>query len=82
MSTTFGVLKPEYSILDIKDVEELDDKVIEVAHRYGAAGGGVNIHWLHPLASLLPDDTIVFALDNTSQGVESIGDLKRLCGNE
>jgi endonuclease V-like protein UPF0215 family len=78
MSTTFGVLKAGFNILDINDVDELDGKTIDVAFRSGKAGGGVDIRWINELAPLLPDDTIVFALDNTSQGVFNIGDLKKL----
>ena len=78
MSTTFAVLKPQYSILDINDVDELDGKTIEVAFMSGKRGGGVNIEWKNELAPMLPDDTPVVALDNTCQGVYNIGDLKKL----
>jgi len=34
------------------------------------------IFWTNELASMLPDDTKVIPLDNTSQGIYTIGDIK------
>ena len=61
MSTTFGV--------EIKDDDGIGD-VVEVAFRSNG------MRFINPLAHLLPDDTPVIALDNTSQGVYTIGDIK------
>ena len=47
-------------------------KKIDVAFR---AGG--SIIWINDLASLLPDATKVTAIDNTRQGIYTIGDIKR-----
>lgn len=44
---------------------------IEVAHRSNG------IRWTNPLAHMLPDDTKVEPLDNSAQGVYTIGDIKR-----
>jgi hypothetical protein len=38
--------------------------------------------WLSDLAKMLPDDTRVYALDNTQQGVFTIGDIKNLIKKE
>ena len=62
MSTTFGV--------EIKDDDGIGD-VVEVAFRSNG------MRFINPLAHLLPDDTPVIALDNTPQGVYTIGDIKK-----
>ena len=36
-----------------------------------------NSRWLSSLAKLLPDDTRVYALDNSQQGIFTIGDIKK-----
>lgn len=60
MSTTFGVIIP---------TKENEDP-IEVAFRTKS------IIWTNPLAELLPDETPVIPLDNTAQGIYTIGDIK------
>ena len=67
MSTTFAI---------IKENEGSDEKTrINIAHRSSAGNGKVNINWLNELALLMPESTIVHAMDNTQQGVKNIGDL-------
>lgn len=61
MSTTFGV--------NIKNEDQ--DEVVEVAFRSNG------MRFINELAELLPDDTPVIALDNTPQGVYTIGDIKK-----
>jgi len=46
-------------------------KIIEVAFR--ASG----MRWKSPLAELLPNDTPVIPLDNSAQGIHTIGDIKQ-----
>jgi len=41
-----------------------------------------NSKWLNPLAELLPDDTRVYAMDNTQQGVFTIADIKMVMANK
>ena len=41
-----------------------------------------NSRWLNPLADKLPDNTLVFPLDNTAQGIYTIGDIKQLLNIE
>lgn len=35
------------------------------------------IRWLNPIAHLLPDDIKVIPLDNSAQGIYTIGDIKK-----
>jgi len=46
-------------------------EVIEVAFRTHY------VRWENPLAHLLPDETKVEPLDNTAQGIYTIGDIKK-----
>ena len=64
MSTYFGIKVPGY------------EKPVEVAFRYGKGKGKIGIDILNPLVLLLPDETPLIALDNTSQGIETVKDLK------
>ena len=53
---------------------EIKDDVIEVAFRSNG------MRFINELAHLLPDDTPVIALDNSQQGVYTIGDVKDVIG--
>jgi hypothetical protein len=64
MSTTFGVKIPSTG------------KVVEVARRIGVGNGKVSVYFTNEIAELLPDDTEVVAIDNSSQGIFTIGDIK------
>ena len=64
MSTTFAI--------------EVKDKQVEVARRRGIGNGEVIIIWLNELVELLPDSMPVIPIDNTAQGVETLGDLRYL----
>lgn len=66
MSTTFTVKVP--SIKTYEDGEEIE---VEVAFRSNG------VRWLDPLAQLLPDDTEVIAVDNSPQGIYTIGDIRK-----
>lgn len=63
MSTTFKV----------KLLSENDEELYEAVARRTSHG----IMFTSPLASLLPDDLPVIAWDNSSQGIETIGDIKK-----
>ena len=52
-------------------------KKIEVAHRHGIGNGKVGITWLSDTTKY-SDETKVYPIDNTAQGVETMGDLRRL----
>lgn len=64
MSTTFGVKVP--SLYNEGEFEE-----IEIARRSSS------IRWINPLAQLLPDDLEVIPLDNSAQGIYTVGDIKK-----
>jgi len=63
MSTTFAVKTPQ------------NPEGIVVAFRSNGGGGQANIEWKNPLAPLLPRNTPVVPLDNSPQGIYTIGDL-------
>ena len=66
MSTTFGVR------INRKIIPTMaTDEIVEVAFRSNG------MRFTNELAHLLPDDTPVIALDNTQQGVHTIGDVKK-----
>ena len=50
---------------------KVKDDIVEVAFRSNG------MRFINELAHLLPDDTLVIPLDNTAQGVYTIGDIKR-----
>lgn len=75
MSTLFGIskLKQDIELVDDCLSEEWeDDDFIEVAFR----GNGTGIRWKNDLAEFLPDDLKVYPLDNSAQGIYTIGDIK------
>jgi hypothetical protein len=80
MSTTFGIPKEPIDI-ELGDADGIyyyinPDIFEKVFFRsYG------NSRWLNDLAKSLPDQTKVYALDNTQQGVYTIGDIKQLMKN-
>ena len=51
----------------------VDGKYEEVAFRGNYSRG---TRWLNPIAKLLPDETELAALDNTPQGIYTIGEFK------
>ena len=66
MSTKFGIILP-YN----EDQEWCDENEIEIAFRNSRG-----IIWLNPVAHLLPDDILVEPLNNSAQGIYTIGDIK------
>jgi len=64
MSTTFGVKIPSTGEIE------------PIARRRGIGNGQVEVYFTNPLAELLPDDTEVEAIDNSPQGIFTIGDIK------
>jgi len=61
MSTTFGVKIP------------MEEEAVIVAYR----SNGARMIWRNPLAPYLPDDMKVIPLDNTSQGIKTIRDIRK-----
>jgi len=75
MSTTFGI-----NTTDFKDFELVDDEIPywinknifeRVAFRSNTIG------WRNDMARFLPDNTKVYPLDNSAQGIYTIGDIKK-----
>lgn len=64
MSTTFGVKIPS------------TNEIKPIARRIGKGNGKVEIWFTDLTAELLPNDLEVEAMDNSSQGIDTIGDLK------
>ena len=66
MSTTFGIKIPSTGEIE------------PIARRVGVGNGNgkVSMWFTNPLAELLPDDTEVEAMDNSHQGIFTIGDIK------
>jgi hypothetical protein len=64
MSTTFGVKIPSTG------------EIQPIARRVGIGNGKVSVFFTEPLAELLPDDMEVEAMDNSPQGIFTIGDIK------
>ena len=88
MSTTFGVLTEEYKdrkvfyeddYPHIEGVDSEDDECdsedyFEVVV-FRTNGG--HLRFMNPIAYLLPDDTKIWALDNSPQGLYTIGEVKK-----
>lgn len=78
MSTTFGIFVKDGKLVDC-EINEFDEfvhpeddlEVIEIAFR----GNSGYVRWKNELAQFLPPDTKVYALDNSQQGIYTIGDI-------
>jgi hypothetical protein len=85
MSTKFGI--PLYQIDDTILLDEdgmLQPYISEYFFNevFFRGNGDKNSRWLNEWAKLLPDDTRVYALDNTPQGIFTIGDIKEFMKDE
>lgn len=81
MSTTFGIIIKNGKLLDLPPQEdglilpqEIKDEdnieIVNVAFR-----GSWGILWKNPIAPFLPPETKVYPLDNSHQGIYTIGDI-------
>ena len=84
MSTTFGVYKGdgivelEDDMLPIsffEDDDTIDEMFIKVAFR---GNYKATTRWLNDLAPFLSDDTKIYPLDHSAQGIYTIGDFRKL----
>jgi hypothetical protein len=81
MSTLFGIHREGKKIELVDDDlpeeyfqdDRIDNEFIEVAFR----GNIGSIVWEHEIAKFLDDSIPVYPLDNTAQGIYTIGDLKK-----
>jgi hypothetical protein len=76
MSTTFGIPIRQLNI-ELGNEDGLHD-YISTEFFEKVWFRTTKCRWLNPLAELLPDDTKVYALDNSQQGVYTIGDIKKI----
>ena len=80
MSTTFGIYKLGTNIELIDDMlpDGYDeDDFVEVAFR----GNKVRCYWINDLARYFPSDMKIYPLDNTAQGIYTIGDFRKIVEN-
>ena len=63
MSTTFGI--------KVKSLFSEEEEIVEVAFRSNG------IRFINPIASMLNDNIEVIPLDNSAQGIHTIGDIKK-----
>jgi hypothetical protein len=79
MSTKFGI--PQRKI-DSKLITDEDGELFDYIDTsfFGEVFFRANTNgysrWLNPIAELLPDETVIYALDNTRQGIHTIGDAR------
>lgn len=71
MSTTFGIPQRQVELSKLVDEDGELYEYIEVFFR------GRYSRWLNPLSSRLSDDTRIFPLDNSAQGIYTIGDARK-----
>lgn len=77
MSTTFGIPQRQVELNKLVDESgELYDYIDTSFFERVFFRSMKNSRWMNSLASRLPDDTRVFPLDNTAQGIYTIGDIK------
>ena len=82
MSTKFGILTQK---IDHEKLVDEDGDLLEYISRdvfEPIFFRGINTRWLSAVGEYLPDDMKVYALDNTQQGIFTIGDIKKFLDNE
>jgi hypothetical protein len=84
MSTIFGIVVKNGKLLDLPPQEDglelFEDEntsIIEVAFRSSRG-----MRWTNVIAQFLPSETKVYPLDNTPQGIYTIGDILKDIQNE
>jgi hypothetical protein len=81
MSTTFGIPRDPINI-ELGDEDGVYYYInTDIFEKVFFRSMG-RCRWLSPLAERLLDDTKVYALDNSQQGVYTIGDIKELMKDE
>ena len=83
MSTTFGIPQRQVELSRLIDENgDLHDYIDTSFFEKVFFRTMHNSRWMNSLASRLPDDTLVFPLDNTAQGIYTIGDIKKYLNPE
>jgi hypothetical protein len=76
MSTTFGIPREPINI-ELGDEDGVFYYInTDIFEKVWFRSLG-NSRWLSDIAKLLPDETRVYALDNSQQGIYTIGDIKK-----
>lgn len=74
MSTMFGLCKIDFELEDDNIPEKfINEEFFEIAFR----GNRGQIYWKNEIAEFLPDTLKVYPLDNTAQGLYTIGDIRK-----
>jgi hypothetical protein len=81
MSTTFGIPKVPIDI-ELGDEDGIFYYINPDIFEKVFFRTMYNSRWLNDLAKSLPEETKVYALDNTQQGVYTIGDIKKCMKDE
>jgi hypothetical protein len=76
MSTTFGIPKSQVNIDRLLDENGELHEYIDTSFFENVFFRGRNDRWLSPFGEMLPRDMRVFPLDNSAQGIYTIGDIK------
>jgi hypothetical protein len=77
MSTTFGIPQRQVELNRLIDENGDLHDYIDTSFFEKVFFRGGHSRWLNPLASRLSDDTRIFPLDNTAQGIYTIGDARK-----
>jgi len=78
MSTTFGIPQRQVELSKLIDENgDLHDYIDTSFFEKVFFRSMHNSRWMNSLANRLPDNTLVFPLDNTAQGIYTIGDIKK-----
>jgi hypothetical protein len=80
MSTTFGIPKKPIEI-ELGDADGIYYYINPDIFEKVFFRTMNNSRWLNDLAKSFPNETKVYALDNSQQGVYTIGDIKQLMKN-
>ena len=83
MSTTFGIPQRQVELSRLIDENgDLHDYIDTSFFEKVFFRSSPNSRWMNSLANRLPDNTLVFPLDNTAQGIHTIGDIKKYLNPE
>ena len=83
MSTTFGVPQRQVELNKLIDEDgDLHDYIDTSFFEKVFFRSMSHSRWLNSLAERLPEDTKVFPLDNTAQGIYTIKDIKEYLKKE
>ena len=76
MSTKFGVII-EGNDFELDEYGDIPEGIRDYVDFEEVAFRSNGIRWTNLIASKLPDETKVYPLDNTAQGIYTIGDIKK-----